>query len=104
MGDFFAAIEPIKPMSFQKSIETAQDSENGASAVPFADMLKDAINTYTEAKQTSEADGNILAVGDANDLAQIQINAMKASVALSTTVQLTSRAVNAYKEIMQLQV
>jgi len=32
------------------------------------------------------------------------IDAAKASVAIETTVQLTTRAVNAYKEIIQMQI
>jgi len=104
VGNFFTAIEPIKPMSFEKSAEATVSAEKGSSAIPFADVLRDAIDTYTEAKKVSEADASVLALGNANDLAQLQINGMKASAALSTTVQLTSRAVNAYKEIMQMQV
>ena len=46
----------------------------------------------------------MLVNGDADDLAQIQINSMKTSTLLQTTVQLTSRMVNTYKEIMQMQV
>lgn len=102
MGSFFTPIQPIKPMVF--SDEKITKSENAESSVPFANMLKDAVNEYESMQQTVEQDAADLAVGDTDDLAQIQINSMKEQAALQTVVQLTSRAVNAYKEIMQMQV
>lgn len=102
MSSFFTPIQPIKPMiiSDGKS-ENAGKTESG---IPFSNVLKDAINEYEDLQQVTEQDTNSLAMGEADNLAQIQINSLKAQAALQTTVQLTSRAVNAYKEIMQMQV
>ncbi len=102
MSSFFTPIQPIKPMVF--SDEKIENSGKTESAVPFANMLRDAINEYETLSEATEQDANALAMGEADNLAQIQINSMKAQAALQTTVQLTSRAVNAYKEIMQIQV
>ena len=52
----------------------------------------------------SAEDSRKLALGEIDNIAQVQINALKTSTMLQTTVQLTSRAVGAYKEIMQMQV
>ena len=104
MAAFFTPIEPIKPISFDKTAPVSTKAESGSSAVPFADILKDAVSNYADIQQTTSAEGQSLALGQVDNLAQVQIDSMKAQAALSTTVQLTSRAVTAYKEIMQMQV
>ena len=102
MNSFFTPIQPIKPMAFpeEKIIKTEEKESN----VPFASMLKEAVNEYESLQQTTQQDSEALAMGDVDNIAQIQINAMKEQAALQTVVQLTSRAVNAYKEIMQMQI
>lgn len=104
MVSFFTQIEPIKPLSFEKDGLGAASPAEGLSSMPFADVLREAVSTYEGAKIETDADSLALSLGDINNLAQVQINSMKAQAALSTTVQLTSRAVTAYKEIMQMQV
>ena len=102
MVSFFTPIQPIKPIEF--SDEKVPKSENTESSVPFANMLKEAVNEYESLQQTAGEDAVDLAIGDTDNLAQIQINSMKEQAALQTVVQLTSRTVNAYKEIMQMQI
>ncbi|NLH00546.1 MAG: flagellar hook-basal body complex protein FliE [Clostridiales bacterium] len=102
MNSFFTPIQPIQPMTFSE--EKTERSRESGSAIPFSDMLKEAINEYETLQKTADDDTNALVLGDVNNIAQIQIDSMKASAALQTAVQLTSRAVNAYKEIMQMQV
>ena len=67
-------------------------------------MLSDAIKDYETSQKTADDDTNELALGNSDNLAQIQIDSLKSQTALQTTVQLTSRMVTAYKEIMQMQV
>ena len=45
-----------------------------------------------------------ISTGASSDIESAMIDATKASTAIETTVQLTTRAVNAYKEIMSMQV
>lgn len=116
MSSFFTPIVPIQPMSFSLSTEAVkplsfdkaspviENQDQDSSAIPFADVLKDAVANYADVSQTASAGTQALALGDVDNLAQLQIDSMKASAALSTTVQLTSRVVGAYKEIMQMQV
>ena len=101
MANSVSFIQPIQQLSALKSAET----ENSAGvSVPFSNILKDAVDNYTELQEVTDADNMALAFGDADNLAQIQIDSLKAETALQTTVQLTSRVVNAYKEIMQMSV
>lgn len=101
MANVISTIQPIKPMTFSKIGET----QTGADPTSvFSNILKDAVSEYSTLQETSDKDTIDLAIGNADNLAQMQINSMKAETALQTTVQLTSRVVNAYKEIMQTQI
>jgi flagellar hook-basal body complex protein FliE len=91
----------IEPMTFSKIGDPEMTAEPSA---PFAEFFKEALGEYASLQKTADADSAALALGEADNLAQIQINTLKAEAALQTTVQLTSRAVNAYKEIMQMSV
>ncbi len=104
MNAFFTPIEPIQKMRFSAVGEAGEPSGSGEAAVPFANVLKDAISNYTALQAEEDAISQALALGEVDDPAQMVIASMKAEAALQTTVQLTSRMVNAYKEIMQMQI
>lgn len=57
-----------------------------------------------ETQEVSRQDAYNLAMGRSDDLHSVMIHATQASTALKMTVELTSRVVNAYKEIMQTQI
>ena len=67
-------------------------------------MLKNAVENLKETQIQSQQDNYDLAMGNTDNLAAIMIKSAKADAAVTMTVQLTSRAVNAYKEIMQMQI
>lgn len=87
-------------------METEQTKQAGSAmaGIPFANILADAVKTTREAQAVSNADAYNLSMGQSDDLTSIMINSNKASTALDMTVQLTTRAVNAYKEVMQMQI
>ena len=101
MGIQVTPIQPIKPMTFSKIGETEKSTDSSAS---FMNVLKDAVSEYSSLQATADADSAALALGETDNLAQIQIDSLKAEAALQTTVQLTSRVVSTYKEIMQMSV
>lgn len=103
MAISFSPMIPIEKMQFS-SFSAPEKSGGTGDKSSFQDMLSGYMQEVKSLTQVAEQDGARLALGNADDLAQIQINAMKAEAALQTTVQLASRAVNAYKEIMQMQV
>ena len=98
MGIQATPIQPISPMTFSKIGEAEKSTDSSTS---FLSIFKDAVSEYASLQKTADADSTALALGETDNLAQIQIDSLKAEAALQTTVQLTSRAVNAYKEIMQ---
>ncbi len=76
----------------------------GAQGVSFADFLQDAIsNTVSSDYETKAADVGML-VGEVQDLHTIGLAGQKADIMLSLTVQIRDRVIEAYQEIMRMQV
>lgn len=70
----------------------------------FANILSDAINN---AQQTNAAaqDGTLgLLTGNVNDIAGTIIDGEKADVALRLTIQIRNKVIDAYNEVMRMQV
>ena len=99
---FLTPIEPIQPM--EKMVLGATSTPAEKAGTGFGELLSNAVQELESAQKQSDADSMKLAIGDVDDLAQVQIDAMKTSTMVQTAVQLTTRAVNAYKEIMQMQI
>lgn len=98
-------IVPITPMNPVGSLEQAASTEKPQSqGGSFANVLSDAVRTLQETQAQSQQDGYDLAMGSTDNLAALMINSAKAETAMTMAVQLTTRAVNSYKEIMQMQV
>jgi len=70
----------------------------------FASIMQEAIDTLAETQAASQQDTYDLAMGDIGSLHNLMINSAMEATAVETAVQLTSRAVSAYKEIMQMQI
>lgn len=102
MAAFIVPIQPMERMELFK--EPVQEAAADGAAIPFQSLLQDAVTQLQDAQAVTASDGYRLALGDVDNLAQMQINSQKAEALLQTTVQLTTRMVNAYKEIMQMQI
>jgi len=70
----------------------------------FQNVLQKAIATIEDTERASRMDSYRLAFGEVDDLSQVIINSMKMESMVQTTVQITTRVVNAYKEIINMQI
>ena len=98
---FIVPIEFIKPMEFTTGEKPARKPDNDAG---FKNVLNNAIAALEETQRNSRNDAYQLALGNVDDLAEVMINTLKAESMIQTTVQITSRVINAYKEIMNIQI
>ncbi len=95
-------IAPITSIGSLDTTEALQPQKQAGSS--FQNILAQAASELEAADNTSTENTTALAMGDMNNIAQLQIDALKTQTLLQTTVQLTTRTVNAYKEIMQMQI
>ena len=94
-------IVPITPLNVSTEIQPKNNTLEGASG--FRTIFDDLITQARETQEVANQDSMNLALGQTDDLHTIMINAEKAAIALELTVQVTSKAINAYNEIMRMQ-
>lgn len=70
----------------------------------FTTSLKNAIQQVNNAQIQSDMKKEQLAKGEVDNLHDVMITAQKASITLQTAVQVQGKVIDAYKEIMRMQV
>lgn len=81
----------------------------GAGAPPidgksFSDTLKDAIQEVNQLQKVSDQKMQDLSTGKTDNIPDVMIAAEKADIALKLMVQVRSKIIDAYQEIMKMQV
>ena len=86
----------------------AYDSNNGLSTGEsfgsFADILSEAFGTASQADKADKASAIELLTGQSDDLSGLLIDAQKAELALNLALQIRNKVVDAYNEVMRMQV
>lgn len=97
------SLQPLQPMKTAGEPEktTTAAAEQGQS---FAGILREAFDNLQQTQAAAQEDAYQLAMGDVSSLHSLMINSTLEATAVETAVQLTSRAVSSYKEIMQMQI
>ena len=70
----------------------------------FGDTIKSAISNVNELQNKADTLATGLAAGDAVEVHQAMIAMQKASTALQFTIQVRNKVVEAYQEVMRMQV
>jgi|SRR5690625_275052 len=83
---------------------TTQKKSPGEAQQSFTKHLKEAIEDVNDLQKTSDAKTESLAKNKAVDLHDVMVEAQKASIALETSVQIQRKVIDAYNEIMRMQV
>ncbi|MDX8365060.1 flagellar hook-basal body complex protein FliE [Cytobacillus sp. IB215665] len=91
-------VGPTIIQEHNKNVTPAQAQQS------FATMLNDAINQVNESQVASDKAIESLVNGEDVDLHNVMITAQKASITLQTTLEIRNKAVEAYQEIMRMQV
>ncbi|WP_338452045.1 flagellar hook-basal body complex protein FliE [Niallia oryzisoli] len=93
---------PVTSANLQKtSQKTVSASETQKS---FSSFLKDSIEKVNQAQIESDKLTEKLAKGQDVDLHQVMIASQKASISLQLTLEIRNKAVEAYQEMMRMQV
>jgi flagellar hook-basal body complex protein FliE len=70
----------------------------------FANTLKDAVGKVNELQQEADFKMQQLATGESTDIADVKISAEKADIALRLMTSVRNKMIDAYHEIMKMQV
>ena len=91
------AISPTLP-------ETSKLNNNETSNINFADYLNNAIQNVNDLQIQSENIANDFAIGKTDNIHQVMIASEKADIALQFTMQIRNKILDAYNEIMRMQI
>ncbi len=88
-----------------RSLFETVDEQNGVgSSIPFSDYLKNAINDTNSLLIEADNLADQFAAGKTDNIPQVLIAAQKADTAFQFTMQIRNKILDAYKEIMQMQI
>lgn len=96
-------IQPLETAGQPSENAEVQQKEAGAGQ-SFSSIMQEAMATLRQTQEAAAADAYNLSMGDVTSLHDMMINSVMEATAVETVVQLSSRAVSAYKEIMQMQI
>ena len=86
------------------SVSQNQLAEKQTPETSFASVLSDALDQYGQIDNEGDYTTLHLLTGSTDDLSSALISTEKAEIALNLTVAVRNKAVEAYKEIMNMQI
>ncbi|MGN0620651.1 MAG: flagellar hook-basal body complex protein FliE [Porcipelethomonas sp.] len=92
------SLEPMKSIAGSESVSGKEKSSS------FGDILKAKIQNVKDLEAQSLQSAYDISVGKSGDIESAMMDSAKASTAIEMTTQITTRVVNAYKEIMSMQI
>ena len=97
-------IEPLKLMQVTSPTSSISSTAPVETGKTFSQFLTDALDDVNTLQQNAEKASFDLAAGRIQDVSQAVIAAEKASIALQLTMQVRNKVVDAYQEVMRMQV
>jgi flagellar hook-basal body complex protein FliE len=96
-------IGPLNPNLQVPEVRVPQKSGSEKSGTGFGEILKDAISTANELQKQSDQEIQKLMTGESQDLHTTVIAMQKADLSFQMMMQVRNKIVQAYQEIMRMQ-
>ncbi|MBP7254394.1 MAG: flagellar hook-basal body complex protein FliE [Negativicutes bacterium] len=97
-------IEPLQLMPVKASFVDTIGNQQQVETKSFGEFLSDSLKEVNTLKKQSEVANMKLAAGQVEDISEVVIAGEKASIAVQLTMQVRNKMVEAYQEIMRMQV
>ncbi len=101
---FIVPISQMPSIDQIKATQATPEIESSSSGIPFADVFKDVLAEQQATQALATQDSIDLAIGNIDNLHEVSINGERATAALELTVQMATRALSAYNEILRIQI
>jgi flagellar hook-basal body complex protein FliE len=98
------AISGISGIQSINALPQVSKTGSSDSSGTFQSMLSDAIDQASQTDAEDQSGAQALVTGDVNNLADSLIQSQKAEIALDLTVQIRNKVIDAYNEVMHMQV
>lgn len=103
-----AFLESSKTASELRSSQNAKDATQTLAGQPgqvsFADMLKDAVGKVNTMQKTADTKMEQLATGKTDNIQDVMVATEQADIAMRLMVNIRNKVIDAYQEIMKMQV
>ncbi len=100
--DPLAPLPPLQPLS--PIAETPRSADQRTSGEPaFSDLLKQAVQEVNDAQAHAEGEARNLMVGDGTDMHSAILAVQKADVSFQMMMAVRSKLIDAYREVMRMQ-
>ncbi len=97
-------IGPLNPKLQVPEVRVPQNHGNEKSGTGFGEILKDAISAVNELQKQSDQEIQKLMTGESQDLHTTVIAMQKADLSFQMMMQVRNKIIQAYQEIMRMQV
>lgn len=85
------------------NIQRPQDEKTNKKVPDFSEILKEAFDKVNQVQKNAEKMASDFALGKISNIHEVIIEAEKATIALRLTTEVRNRIVEAYREIMRMQ-
>lgn len=97
-------ISGIRHLNPAEAIRDVAGAGRPGAAGAFAESLSKALNTVDSMQKESHASVNRLLSGEIEDLHKVALDHQRAALAFDLLLQVRNKAVQAYQEVMRMQV
>ena len=95
-------LRPVGSLTDLTRVDITPETEK--SGVSFKELIKDTIGGVNKLQKNADELAVKLATGDVEDVHRAMIAMQKAKLALDLTIQVRNKVIEAYQEIMRMQV
>jgi flagellar hook-basal body complex protein FliE len=97
-------VQDISIDTHLKSLFPQGGADKSSSSTGFSDMLADAVSQTNEAQLDADKAAVALQTGKAENLHEVMLSMEEADISMRLLVQMRNKALDAYQEIMRMQV
>ncbi len=97
-------LPPITPVTGATGLNAAQSAAPATAADGFGDTISNALQAVSESEFAADAIAESVATGGDATVQQLMVSMTKAQLNVDLLVQVRNRAVEAYQEIMRMQI
>lgn len=97
-------IEPLQLMPVKATVVEQLNNQQPVATKSFGEFLTDSLKEVNTLKRQSEIANMKLAAGQVEDISEVVVAGEKASIAVQLTMQVRNKMVEAYQEVMRMQV
>lgn len=101
MMDSIRAIQPVAPAPSIGGVDRPE--QTGAGRTEFSDLLNEAIGRVEQYRAKAEEASNGFLQGETEELHQVILAGQRAEIAFETFLQVRNKVVQAYQEVMRMQ-